>query len=77
MKPLAKRHCLRLGSLNEPNVIKAVWNIHLYDENVKVEQGPIEFGLVHCVAKNGWPHLLMDFWISELLGMDSLPFQLL
>jgi hypothetical protein len=51
MKPLAKRHYLRLGAQNEHNVLMAVCNIHLYDKIMKVERGPIEFGLVFCVDK--------------------------
>jgi hypothetical protein len=51
MKPLVKRHCVRLGAQNEHNVLKAVRNISFYDKNVKVERSPLEFGLVRRVDK--------------------------
>jgi hypothetical protein len=61
IRPWKKLHCLSLGAKNEHFVLNAIWNIHLFNTNVKVEGGPIEFCLVHCVDYNGLATLIDRF----------------
>jgi hypothetical protein len=46
MKPFARKHCLRLGSIIDYFFVNAMRNIDLFDVYLKVDKGPYKFGLV-------------------------------